>query len=669
MMSLLTGRTGWRRGLALTTSLGCWLFAASHSLWPAERSLSDLSLEELLNVEVVYGAARHEQSIRRAPASVTIISSEDIRRYGYRTLADIVRSVRGFYATYDRNYSFIGTRGFLRPGDFDTRLLVLIDGHRLNENVYGAAYSGTEQMMDVELIDQVEVIRGPSSSIYGTSAFFAVINVVTRTAGASPETAVSAAGASYGTRQTRVEHTRTTSNGTGLLLSGSWYGSSGQQLFFKEFDTPANGNGLVRDDDDEYYRLFAKVTRGDFTVEAGDAHRVKGIPTASFGTIFGDTRAQTTDVRSYAFVKYAHVLPSQAGIQVRLYNDRYYYRGEYPYDYPPVTMLVDPSHGYWWGVEASGTTRTLARQKLTFGGEYRRNTRQDINVYDLDPRFVYADERHSSIEPGIYIQDEITASKKMTLDLGLRYDRYETFGGTTNPRLALIWSPGDATTAKFLYGTAFRTPTTDERFYNFPGVFQGNPDLKAETVRTMEVELERLLGGSALISGSVYRYYISNLISLVPDPGGGVIWENSDRVGGDGAEVELENKWSRALDLKFSYAYQRTAYKGDDAALSNSPKHLAKLNLGFPIAGERLTGGFELQYTSSRLTVQDTVDPGFTIANLTFESRKLAPGLDLSASVYNLFDKSYGDPGSTEHVEPIIIQNGRNYRLLLTWRF
>jgi len=628
-----------------------------------------MSLEELLNVEVVYGAARHEQSIRKAPASVTIVTSEDIRRYGYRTLSDVVRSVRGFYATYDRNYSYIGTRGFLRPGDYDTRILLLIDGHRLNENVYGASYSGTEQTMDVDLIDRVEVIRGPSSSIYGTSAFFAVINVVTRAPDASQGTAVSAAGSSYDTRQTRVEHSRTLGDGTGLLFSGSWYGSTGQEPFFKEFDSPATGNGLVRNDDDEYYRLFAKLTHGDFTVEAGDAHRVKGIPTAAFGTIFGDTLAQTTDVRGYAFVKYAHTFPGQSAVQGRLYYDSYYYRGQYPYDYPPVTLLVDPSHGYWWGAEASATIRPSERHKVTFGGEFRDNTRQDINVYDVAPRFVYTDERHSSVEPGIYVQDEIAASRKVTLDLGLRHDVYQTFGGSTNPRLALIWSPGDSTTAKFLYGTAFRAPTSDERFYNLPGSFLGNPDLKPESIRTFEVELQRLLGGSTLVSGSVYRYYISNLISLVPDPGGGVTFENSQEVSGDGAEVGLESKWSRDLDLKFSYAYQRTAYQGDGAALSNSPRHIAKLNLGFPISGERLSGGFEMQYTGRRLTVQDTVDPGFTIANLTFTSRGLAPGLDLSASVYNLFDRRYGDPGSGEHLQPVIVQNGRNCRLLLTWRF
>ena len=87
------------------------------------------------------------------------------KRYGYRTLADILRSVRGFYVTNDRNYSYLGVRGFSRPGDYNARILLLVDGHRLNDNIFGAALIGTEFPLDVDLIERVEIIRGPSSSL------------------------------------------------------------------------------------------------------------------------------------------------------------------------------------------------------------------------------------------------------------------------------------------------------------------------------------------------------------------------------------------------------------------------------------------------------------------------------------------------------------------------
>src|SRR6187200_3339680 len=105
----------------------------------APPDLSKLSLEQLVDLKIdsVYGASAYLQKVTEGPSSVTIVTAEQIRRYGFRTLADVLRSVRGFYVTYDRNYSYVGVRGFSRPGDYNARILLLIDGHRLNDNVFG----------------------------------------------------------------------------------------------------------------------------------------------------------------------------------------------------------------------------------------------------------------------------------------------------------------------------------------------------------------------------------------------------------------------------------------------------------------------------------------------------------------------------------------------------
>src|SRR6185295_13790896 len=96
--------------------------------------LPDLELEELLgvNVQRVFGAADRLQPVTEAPSSVTIVTAEDIGRYGYRTLAEILRGVRGFYVSGDRNYSYVGVRGFGRPGDYNSRVLLLVNGHKIN---------------------------------------------------------------------------------------------------------------------------------------------------------------------------------------------------------------------------------------------------------------------------------------------------------------------------------------------------------------------------------------------------------------------------------------------------------------------------------------------------------------------------------------------------------
>src|SRR4030067_2443702 len=134
--------------------------AESNQRTPSD--LTELGLEDLMKIEIatVYSASKYEQKVTEAPSSVSIITSDEIKKHGYRTFADILRSVRGFYVTYDRNYSYVGARGFGRPGDYNTRILLLIDGHRLNDNVYHQAPIGTEFVLDVDLIDRIELIRG-----------------------------------------------------------------------------------------------------------------------------------------------------------------------------------------------------------------------------------------------------------------------------------------------------------------------------------------------------------------------------------------------------------------------------------------------------------------------------------------------------------------------------
>lgn len=91
------------------------LFALPAAAQEATKELGEASLEELGTIQV-YSASKHMQSTSDAPSSVTVVTSDEIQKYGYRTLADILESVRGFYITYDRDYSFVGVRGFRAPG-------------------------------------------------------------------------------------------------------------------------------------------------------------------------------------------------------------------------------------------------------------------------------------------------------------------------------------------------------------------------------------------------------------------------------------------------------------------------------------------------------------------------------------------------------------------------
>src|SRR6186713_3613711 len=172
----------------------------------AQQPLPELSLEELMRLDTgrVFGASERLQPVTEAPASVSFITAEEIARYGYRTLADILRGVRGMYVTDDRNFSLIGTRGFAKPGDYNSRILLLVNGHRVNDNIFGQAEIGAEFGLDPAMFERVEIIRGPASSLYGDSAFFAVVNVITRSGDSLGGGLITVEAGTLGTRMVRA---------------------------------------------------------------------------------------------------------------------------------------------------------------------------------------------------------------------------------------------------------------------------------------------------------------------------------------------------------------------------------------------------------------------------------------------------------------------------------
>src|SRR5581483_10590757 len=207
-------------------------------------------------------------------------------------------------------------------------------------------------------------------------------------------------------------------------------------------------------------------------------------------------------------------------------------------------------------------------------------------------------------------------------------------------------------------------------YYYAPGYAPPDITLRPETIRSFELVIEQALPGHLQFTGSGYHNLINDLISQEEDPvTGNVVYANVDKVRARGVEFEIAGKRFSGVEGRVSYSVQETLNRTSGQLLTNSPKHLGKLNLIVPLRREKLFAGADVQYMSSRKTLLNERAGGHALVNLTLFSTRILRSFDVSASVYNLFDTKYADPGSVEHVQDRLLQDGRNFRVKLTWRW
>ena len=636
---------------------------------PADQDVLSLSIEELTQVKV-FTASRHLQDAREAPSAVSVVSAEEIARYGWRTLGDVLRSLRGFYTAYDRNYVYLGVRGFQRPGDYNSRILLLINGHRLNDNVYDSAQVGTEFPLDLDLVDHIEIVRGPSSSLFGTNAVFGVINVITRQPG---DTFVEASGDSSSFlgrtgRLTAGIHTGRLS----ALLSGSIYRSAGASpLFFPVFAVPKTDEGFAIDmDGDRYAHAFSDLQYGNVRVQGLFGTRTKVIPTASFDTNFNDPGTSTTDTHAYFDAGYHRSFSLRTDLDLRTYYDAYRYHGSYAYggsNSPGRYLNLDDGVADWSGLEVM-VGHQVGQHRITAGAEYEYSFRVDQENRDLGGQSYMNDHRTPWLA-ATFAEADLKLRPTLNIHAGGRLDWSNPYGGSFSPRLAAVYSPNSRTTLKYIFGRAFRAPNAYESYYT-DGVVMIKPavPLKPEHLESHEVVVEyRLLPWLGMTADGFYND-LGNLIDEVPDPATGLNhFVNRGRDAGRGIEFELDAKRASGLAARASYTLADATDTIQHLRLANSPLHKAKLNATIPVS-RRAFAGLELLYFSAQQSYQGTRVPPSFLTNITLSTKPLWGGWEFSASGYNIFDRRWFSPAGPEHRQAEIPQDGPTYRFKVSYR-
>lgn len=655
--------------LALAFTLGAGLADAA----TMEPDLTELSLEDLMDIEV-YTTSRYVRSLGQTPSTVSVVTAEEIKRQGYRTLADIMRSLPGLYVTNDRNYSYLGARGFGRPEDYNSRILFLVDGYRLNENIYDSVLLGTEAILDVELIERLEFIPGPGAAIlHGKNALFGVVNIITKTGAMFDGLTLSGDVGGAGTTGGRASFGRRLDNGLDILLSASRNDRDGRNLAIPELGGIAKGL-----DHDRVERLFAKFGYGNFVLLAAHSERNKGIPTASFSQLFNHPDSQTTDKQTLVDLSYNHPLEDDSAISGRLFYGHYDFIGDYVYDAntppDPVSPYInrDIVSGTWVGAEVRYVSPRLGKHKWLVGADYQFNLHQDQSNVDVGISVNLDDHQDNTKNWGVFFHDEFELTDRLTLNFGARFDQPTVGSSETHPRLGLVyrWSPD--TTLKALYGSAFQAPNVYQLYYTDGVSYVLNPNLKPETIKTQELVLEQHLGKGGRLTATLFRYRITDLIEFITlpsDDGDMYTFDNQGGTRARGFELRYEIQWERGGQLRASYNWQQAE---TDAGLwlDNSPRHMAKLGIQHPLWTTGWHAGLEVQYLSSRSNYLGDRIGAYTLVNLNLLKRGLAKDLDLSLRVTNLFDKDFADPASGSF-DPLdrIVQDGREWSLRLEYRF
>jgi iron complex outermembrane receptor protein len=628
-------------------------------------NLTDLSLEELMQVPVV-GASKYTQQQQQIAAAVSVITREEIKAFGWRTIDQALASLPGVYTTYDRQYVYLGVRGFGLPGDYNTRVLVTVNGNRVNDPNYDTGPFGRQFPVDIDLIERIEFIPGPGGAVYGQNALFAVVNIVTRT-GAQVHGAEVAA--DYQQPQSLAEGRASwgdhLSNGVDVLMSVSNMNAKGQNRFFNYGTSPISGvaTGL---DGDHNEQFFGSVARGPWSLELVYAFDHKDDPTGSY---YSDplVRGQYSD-SGYTLTQLQyqdHFASDTLHVSARLFT------GEAPADtnLSYGTMYGYPVWGNWWGTEAHVVSTALSAHTLMMGLEAQDNYYVKQSAIDFaDAAYDYS-LRESGYRAGVYGQDEWRMSNALAATLGLRLDRDDTTitdakATTLSPRAALIWQAASDTTAKALYGVAHRLPNVFEDTPGF-GVGYNSLGLGGETIETFELDVDHRLGRDLTLRASVYEWHLRDLIEENSITGE---YQNQPPVETRGIEMSTDKTWDSGARVRDSISLQDADNRGGGWVV-NSPKALGKVNFSDPLPVGGMRVGYELQYDSRRLTLDGTTLGGYSLSNLYLSAESLAKGLDLSLVLDNLFGKRYAQPASANNWQNSLEQDGRSVRIKLSYTF
>ncbi|HEX9023866.1 MAG TPA: TonB-dependent receptor [Geobacteraceae bacterium] len=632
-----------------------------------------LELTELANIRIVT-ATRHSIPLRKAPAIATVITAEEIRNMGARNLLDILRMVPGFGVSINEyGANMVEVRGIRT--NFSEKILLMIDGHTMNKNAFSSGLHILADLLPVENIKQVEVVRGPGSALYGSSAFMATVNVITRDAADIDRVEAKIGGGNFDTFKGNL--TTAARYGDMFEASGSfdYYRTNGPKLRVESdvlrttpFSQAPGPVHLAADQIDG----FVKLVYGDLSFR-GHYLTSRRENYIGFGYAVTNATNNYDDIENYwGELAYSRKITEALTATLKLSYD--HFRQE-----PSVKSLPDGFNNSfpegrigrpfmqngsinaelqidWDPFVGNHIIAGFASESLKQYDVYRTANFNPLTGAFLGPIQPVANWNRDAERQTLsfYFQDEWRLAAQVSLTAGVRYDHYNDFGDTVNPRAGLVWGVLDNVDIKLLYGQAFRAPNFQE-MYNINTVSNaGNPNLKPERIATYEAGVTvRFLRALNLD----LNYFYSAIDDQITRDGSSIPtrYINAGKAETQGVEVGLRGSLLADLYWKTTYAWQDPRDADTGRRLPYVPAHRVTASLNYSLT-RYLNLHTDVLWTGPRpRDLGDTRQeiPDYTTVDLAITARNFWKGLEVQLAVHNLFDQGYKDPDTSGAADKI----------------
>ncbi|RYZ09545.1 MAG: PEGA domain-containing protein [Myxococcales bacterium] len=634
----------------------------------------------LTQAEEVTAASRSTENVDDAPSSVSIISRRELSALRYPTISEALRGVPGVYSWNDRSYQALGFRGLGRLGGYGNAVLVLVDGHPMNDDWLGSSYVGYDARVGLEDVERIEVVRGPGSVLYGTNAFSGVINLVSR----KPTRRGGELGISTvesGVARGRVRANVPFGPDSSLWTSASIARSSGRNFYFPELDQSARGA-----DGFEAGTLEGRYQKRWLSAAWFLQTHHKRLPTGEYDTLVGDDRTAQTDSRGSFELRAEPRWSDGFQTLTRLHVNHYRFDGGFARLPVDGGLERDTFRGSWVGLEQRVELEPSSAFKLTLGGEGQLHFQVQQRARDESGSFL--DDSRPFQVGAAYALVDARPSERLHISAGARLDAYSTFGRSVSPRLAVVGKPYASGNTKLMFGKAFRAPSVYELYYNDGGFTQvQSPGVGPESIYSLELEHGHRFSPTISGTAAAFCNYAKDLITtagrgISSDP---LRYENARvPIATLGAELGVRRDWRQGYMLALSYSFQRSRFLQDQAwsallgfeqssefrRVANSPEHLASFKGALPLLGRALTLATRLSFESGRFDRNERAfdDPqsrtdAYAIWDVVLTGREERYGFSWAAGLYNAFDWRYSLPVSAEFRQRTIMQDGRTVLL------